>query len=521
MAKVALVTPPQLYTLTQLASVALPPIGGAYIASYLRSLGHQVTVIDGFGSAMDYFTKRGDFHLRGLTLPQIIERIPLDVDVIAVSNMFSHGWPVVRDLTRDIKRVFPKIPVVTGGVHPTALSAFVLSHGNIDYCVLGEGEATMGELVERLMNERDVSDMDGLAYMGKDGQPKKNEKTQLIQDLDTLPFPGYEMLPIESYIVAANPHGAARGRWMPLIATRGCPYVCTFCTAEEMWIPKWRSRSPENLVDEMEHWNKTYRITDFHFEDLTIVLQKQWALKFCNEIMNRGLKITWQMPNGTRSEAVDDEVIEHLKVSGCTNITFAPESGSPRTLKLIKKELDPEVLVAACKRALKKDMVVCCFFIVGFPHETMEEIRETFKFIRWLARVGVNEISITAFTALPGSALFRQLMEEGRITLDDKFFRELLYMSDLSWAPSWIPGVTDEQIAGLRRWGYAQFFFINYLYHPSRLFRTAWNIMRGVSENKVERVGHEKMQALRQMMRRFIRRSPAGSSATAPALVEA
>ena len=507
MAKVAFVAPPQLYTLTQLASVALPPIGGAYIASYLRAKGHEVTFIDAFGEAMDHFSKRGDFHLRGLTVDEIIERIPADVDVIGVSNMFSHGWPLVRDLTKEIKRVFPGVPIATGGVHPTALPEFVLSHGTIDYCVLGEGEAVMHELIECLGRGSGVEDIDGLAFM-RDGSPCKNEKTQLIADLDELPFPGYDMLPIEVYIEARNPHGAARGRWMPLIATRGCPYVCTFCTAEAMWLPKFRTRSPKNIVDEMEHWNRQYGITDFHFEDLTLTLQKAWTKRFSDEIRGRGLDITWQMPNGTRSEAIDDELIAHLRTSGCRNITFAPESGSPKTLALIKKELDLDVLVAAARRAIKQDMVVCCFFIVGFPHETLKEIQETFRFVRWLARVGVHEISITSFTALPGSALFRELYEQGRIQLDDKFFRELLYMSDLTWAPSWIPGMTDNEIARLRRWGYAQFFLISYLYHPRRFVRTIYNILRGIEETKVERVGHEKLRSARKMVRRLLGRVP-------------
>lgn len=506
MANVALITPPQLYTLTQLASVALPPIGGAYVASYLRSLGHRVTFIDGFGSAMDNFSKRNDFHLRGMTFREILDSIPSDVEAIGVSNMFSHAWPLIRDLTREIKNNFPKVPIITGGVHPTALPEFVLGHKTIDYCVLGEGEHTMGELLSRLLvTGKSVDDMDGLAFM-KDGVPQKNCKEQLINDLDTLPFPGYDMVPIEVYIQAKNPHGAARGRWLPLIGTRGCPYTCTFCTAEEMWIPRFRTRTPKNIADEMEHWYRTLQITDFHFEDLTITLQKAWCLKFADEIQTRKLDITWQMPNGTRSEAIDDEVIDALRRSGCTNITFAPESGSKKTLKLIKKELDLEVLVAACRRAIKKDMVVCCFFIVGFPHETMDDIKETFRFIRWLARIGVHEISITAFTALPGSANFRELMDAGRIKLDDQFFRELLYMSDLSWAPSWIPGVTDEQIAGLRRKGYAQFFLMSYFYNPTRVFKTAYNIMRGVSTSKVERVGHEKMRSAKMMFTRFFRR---------------
>jgi radical SAM superfamily enzyme YgiQ (UPF0313 family) len=507
MAKIVMINPPQLYTLTQIASVSVPPIGAAYIASYLRHNGHDVYFIDAYGEAMDSFSKRKDFNLRGLNFAEIIDRIPAEVGIIALGNLFSHAWPVVRDLAQELKKQFYGVPIVTGGIHPTSLPEFVLSHELIDYVILGEGEQTMLELAERVVQKQPIEDLDGLAFM-LDGKPVVNNKTRLIDDLDILPFPAYDMIPINNYIEARSPHGASRGRWLPMIATRGCPYACTFCTAETMWLTKWRSRSVENVVDEMEHWNKTLQITDFHFEDLTIVLNKRWALDFCNEILVRNLKITWQMPNGTRSEVVDDEIIEKLKDSGCTNITFAPESGSYKTLIQVKKELDLENIVRASKRAIKKKMVVCCFFIIGFPHETLSEIKETYKFIRRLARIGVNEISITTFTALPGSKLFDQLIKDDRIELNDKFFRELLYMSDLSWAPSWIEGISDSKIARLANWGYFQFFFISYLFRPGRFIRTLINIFRGVEETKLERVGYEKLSSARKLLAKLIKKKP-------------
>ncbi len=367
MANVTIITPPQLYTLTQIASVAVPPIGAAYIASHLRAEGHEVTFVDGFGEAMNQFTTRGDHHLRGLRFEEILARIPDRTDLIGISNMFSHAWPVVRELAGEMKQRFPDTPIVSGGVHPSVLFDLVLKDGAIDYCVLGEGEATMAELAKRLPAGQAVDDLDGLAYSDS-GQVHLREKSQLIEDLDRLPFPAYDMLPIENYITAKSPHGAARGRWLPLIATRGCPYRCTFCTAEEMWLPIFRKRTPENVVEEIAFWNEGLGITDFHFEDLTMVLDKVWTLAFANEMKRRNLKITWQMPNGTRSEPVDDEMIEQLKESGCTNITFAPESGSPTTLAKVKKELDLDTLAAACRRAVRSGMTVCCFFVVGIPH---------------------------------------------------------------------------------------------------------------------------------------------------------
>ncbi len=495
MANVLFINPPQVYRITQIASGMVPPIGAAYIAAYLRENGHNVQFIDALGSGMEIFSKRYEATLRGLTSKQIIERIPKDIDIIGITNLFSHAWPLVRDLAQKIKRLYPDIPIVLGGIHPTAIPEFVLSHDCVDYVAIGEGEVTMLKLVNCLEKNESVEDIQGLGYM-KDGKEVVNEMTvaNLIDDLDILPRPAYDLIPIKNYINAKSPHGASRGKSVQMIATRGCPYTCTFCTAPKMWLPKWRSRSPKNVVDEMEYWNKEYEITDFHFEDLTMIYNRRWALEFSEEIIKSGLKVTWQMPNGTRAEIFKNkDVVDALSNCGCSNVAFAPESGCKKTLELIEKKLELNDIVEGSKRLLEKKMVVCGFFAIGFPHDTLDDIKQSFKFMRKLAWIGVHEISITTFTALPGALLFYKLLDEGKIELTDEFFAELLYMSDLSKAKAWMPGVSNAKLAHLRRWGYFQFFFVSYLRRPWRFVASAINILRGVENNKVERVGHAKI----------------------------
>lgn len=502
MANVLLINPPQMYRLTQIATATVPPIGACYVAAFLRQHGHNIQFIDALGEGMSKFSKRGEATVRGLTIDEIVERIPSSgIDIIGITNLFSHAWPVVRDLAREIKNLFPDIPIITGGVNQTSIPEFILSHGCIDYVVLGEGELTALELVDRIMNKKSVDDMSGLAFV-RNGKPVVNERRfeDLIKDLDILPWPAYDLIPIENYINAKSPHGASRGKSLQMIATRGCPYTCTFCTAPRMWLPRWRSRSAKHVVDEMEHWNKRLGIDDFHFEDLTMIFDRPWALDFTKEILKRGLKISWQMPNGTRSEIFDDEVCDALKASGCSNVAFAPESGCPKTLSLIEKDLDLNDIVEGSKRLVKKGFVVCAFFAIAFPHDTYEDIKKSFKFMRKLAWIGVHEISICTFTALPGSKLFYKLRDEGRVELTDKFFTDLLYMSDLSRAASWIEGVSPKRIARWRRWGYMQFFFISYLCRPWRLLTTLFHIISGVENTKVERIGHAKINDARLLI---------------------
>ena len=501
MANILLINPPQVYRLTQIACGIVPPIGALYIAAYLRKYGHNIRFIDALGSGMDIFTKKGQITLRGLTFQEIVGRTPSDLDVIGITNLFSHAWPIVRDLTREIKKAHPDIPIVFGGSNPSSIPEFILSHGYIDYIVLGEGEPTILKLVDRIGNKQSVEDISGLAFT-KDGKPVVNEKKSkdLIEDLDILPWPAYDLIPIENYINAKNPHGASRGRSLLMIATRGCPYTCTFCTGPKMWLNKWRSRSVQNVVDEMQYWYENYGINDFHFEDLTMIYNKRWAIEFSDEIQKRGLKLCWQIPNGARSEFFDYKVVNKLKASGCTNIAFAPESGCPKTLSLIEKGLELENITEGFKRLIKKGFIVCAFFCIGFPQDTTENIGMSFKFMRKLARIGVHEISITTFTPLPGSKLFYQLVDEGKIEFSDNFFLDLLYMSDLSKAKSWASGISNARMAHLRRWGYLQFFFISYFFRPWRFFMTFFNILGGVQHTKVERVGQAKLRDARKLI---------------------
>src|SRR6476620_3967712 len=124
---------------------------------------------------------------------------------------------------------------------------------------------------------------------------------------------------------------------MPMIATRGCPYQCTFCSNPEMWTTRWYAREPGKVLDEIQLYMDKYAATNFDFYDLTAIVKRSWIIQFTNEILTRKMKFTWQLPSGTRSEAIDDEVSRLLYASVCWNMSSAPESGSPEVLKRIKK----------------------------------------------------------------------------------------------------------------------------------------------------------------------------------------
>ncbi len=356
---------------------------------------------------------------------------------------------------------------------------------------MGEGEETMRELAAALESGSSVKDIKGIAYRNDENKIVINPRRERIKDLDILPFPAYHKIPIENYISSRQPHGAGRGRSMPIIGTRGCPFSCTFCTAANMWETKWITRNPSKVVDEIEYHIKKYNVNDFHFEDLSSIIKKDWIMQFSEEIMKRNIKISWQLPVGIRSEKFDKEVAQTISKAGCTNITFAPESGSLEILQWADKRVDLNNMYEAAGYSVKAGIKVCGFIIIGFPNETTKDVKATFQVLRKLARVGFHEVSITTFCPLPGSEVFCKLLNDKEIELTDEFYENLIYMSDLIKVKSWNVNFTDEQLARLRIKGYANFFLTAYLFRPWRFVKSLINIILNKQDNKLEKVVYD------------------------------
>jgi radical SAM superfamily enzyme YgiQ (UPF0313 family) len=213
---------------------------------------------------------------------------------------------------------------------------------------------------------------------------------------------------------------------VPILATRGCPYQCTYCSAPNMWLPRWIPRDPVKVVDEIEGYVKRYGAGNFPFQDLTAIIQKSWIKTFCEELIRRDLRIQWQLPTGTRSEAIDAEVARLLQASGMTSMAYAPESGSDLTRRLIKKKMTASKLFESIDAAADAGLNVAVWLVIGFPHDRPEHVAENLPFLDELARHGVTDIGIAFYMALPGTELFNSLYDAGRIKIDRKYFRHIL-----------------------------------------------------------------------------------------------
>ncbi len=468
-----------------------PPLGAAYIAGALKAAGLRCKVIDAVGEGITQigaYKTRPDMKVQGLTEEQILERIPAEADIIGFSCMFSTLWPITRDIAARVRDRFPRALLVLGGEHGTAVPESVLRTSVIDMVALGEGSETVLDIAaawRAAPGSRDSwSGIKGIAYLGADGRMIDTGLAPRKRDVDSIPLPDWDSLPIREYIDRHQINGANIGRSMPLLATWGCPYQCTFCSNPGMWTQAWIPRSPKLVADEMEFYKKKYDVTNFDFQDLTAMIQRRWILEFCRELVERRLDVTWQLPSGTRAEVFDEEVARNLYAAGLRLLSFAPESGSPKMLKLVKKQVDLDKMLNSMRVALGVGFKLSCFIVIGFPGETAETLGETMTLIRRMARLGVHDIAVSKFVPYPGSKLFKELQASGRIKLDDDFF--IMPMDFYtSRAPSFVDGITSRRLYFTMLWMFVNFYAISFLTRPWRVLEAVVAVATGREETRL------------------------------------
>ena len=468
---VCVVRTPTVTTVDAVGQDAVPPIGPAYITGAAVSSGHNVSAVDAVGEAIDQFTRLAGFDkvvIHGLTFDEIVHRIPKNTEVIGISSMFSAEWPITKEIIEVIRASFPDALIIAGGEHITAAAEFsMMSCKAIDVAVLGEGEDTFVELLDAHGTGRDLTTVDGLMFRHANRFVRTSPRRR-IRQVDDIPLPSWSLWPVEKYIDRGLTHGINLGRCMPLLASRGCPYDCTFCSSPQMWTKIWRVRTPELVIDEMKLYIQKYNVTNFDFYDLTAIVKRDWIVKFCDLLLKEGLDITWQLPSGTRSEAIDREVVQKLYKSGCRSMNYAPETGSPIELKRIQKMCKLDRMMESMQGAIEAGIQVKCNIVFGFPGETWSDIRATFKFLVRLANIGVHDVACFPFVPYPGSKLFDQLVKEGKIRLDDEYFIGLLGYTDIQNSVSYTDIFTSGQLSLMNFAGMSWFYGLAFLRRPSR-----------------------------------------------------
>jgi len=468
-----------------------PPLGLAYIAAAVRAAGHTPLVLDALGEGADRWSvfpsRKGDLLVQGLGIDEIVARLPEDLDVLGIGNLFLHELRFIQALLPKIRQRFPALPIILGGENTTGMWRDTLRlMPEVTACVLGEGEEAFVALLGALERGERLETVPSIAYRLDDGAPRQTARAPRIRDVDAIAPPAWDLFPVASYLDAGIRSGVNRGRSMPLLTSRGCPFSCAFCSAPTMWGTTYISRSPAQLLDEIEHLQATYQVSNFDFRDLTTALTKKWIRAFHEEVTRRGARFTWQIPQGTRSESLDGEALRLLYETGCRNFGYALESVSAATLTRMRKKVVPEKLMGSVREALRLPLHLEVFFIIGYPGETYADHRAYLRAIVRLAWMGVHSLSVMQFNPYPGSEEYARYHDEGRIDFDDDGY---VYSSLFRSAGQNPRTQSPFPAAYLTAYGLGclvLFWVLQYARRPWRPFRIAWNLLRAREETILE-----------------------------------
>jgi anaerobic magnesium-protoporphyrin IX monomethyl ester cyclase len=341
------------------------PLGIMSLAAVLRrDFGHDVRIVD--------------MRLEGRSYERLEDQIrAFSPHVVGISAQSAESISIERIAAR-ARKVDPGIVVILGGPHATAYAEIAALMPAIDYVVVGEGEVVTGELIGRLMSGRDVGDLAGLVYR-KNGELVNNGRAEPCSDLDALPFPAYDLVPMTEYRKFVRFSTTGSGQYMSMFTSRACPYRCIYC--HDIFGKSFRARSADSLLREITYLYETYGIREFEIFDDVFNLRRRRVLDICGRIIDSGMKITLAFPNGLRGDLLDEEQLLMLKRAGTIYLAFAIETAAPRMQKLIRKNLDLEKVRRNIDIARSLRIHSHGFFMIGFPGETLEEMNATVDFI--------------------------------------------------------------------------------------------------------------------------------------------
>jgi len=470
---ITLIRPPIIFSAKSYSTPITLPVGISYIAAALKKSNYRVKIIDCVGAGINeiHTTVDNRFKIQGIDVDRSIQMINKDCDIIGISTMFSQEWPHIRRYINKVRDSFPNAKIIVGGEHATAMPEFSLRDcPAIDYIIKGEGELALIQLVYNI--RKGIEDkISGVVFL-MDGRYNESLLAPRLVKIENLPWPSWELLDIEPYFQPNFTMGISQGRNMPLLATRGCPYQCTFCSSPQMWTTRYVMRPASDVVDEIEYYIKKYQINSVDFYDLTAIVKKEWVMDFTNELKRRNLDITWQLPSGTRSEALDEEVISRLADTGIKFLVYAPESGSKRILKEIKKKVNLKKLTQSVSFAKKNKIITKLNFIIGFPNEKRLDILKTLLFIWKLALLKVNDCNLSIFSPYPGSEIYDELRKSSVIPeINDAYFESLITQFDFTASKSYCRDIGTIELSSYRIIGMSIFYGLSYLRCPGRLLR--------------------------------------------------
>lgn len=479
---------PKSLSVTQRSS---PPLGLAYIAGVLGKAALEVEVVDCIAEAPEnYFTldNHTSFVAQGIAFADLFTKLQPHYDLIGITCMFTNNWLINRALINELKQRYPQTLIVAGGEHVSAIPEFCLRDcEGLDMVVCGEGEETIAEVAERLKTEQHLQNIPGTAVKDRaTNQVIVHAKRERIRKPETIPYPLWNAFPLQKYFDNDLSFGLSYGNSLPIMATRGCPYECIFCSSPQMWTTKYSMRPVEDVIAEIKLLYHQFAVTNIDFFDLTAIVNQRWILDFCSALKREKLHITWQIPGGTRSEVIDYKVAVALKETGCANITYAPETGSERMLEYIKKKVKVERMLHSISESHRAGLNIKLNIIMGYPEEKTRDVMATLGFLLKASYYGARDASPSIFSPYPGSALFDQLLQEGKVQLNDAYFARIVSSESFHDFVSYNKHMAKWWLIVMQYLGYTVFYASNFVFRPLRAFSFVSNIATGKYETRGE-----------------------------------
>ena len=371
-----------------------PPLSLACLGSVLKKENYAVKVFDLFYSTLEEAKKI------------IIREKP---DILGLTSSTDHRMSMV-ELAQIAKSINSNIKVVAGGPHASVMYDQLLKNYPIDVTVIGEGENTFPELVKTFEKNTGLEQVQGVAFKVND-KVVKTESRKYIENLDSLPFPDWSPFNFNDY-----PKDALTGLNPAYIcASRGCPYNCRFCTVSSVWSTKWRTRSPQNIADEMEILAGKYGRKYLRFVDDTFTMDSNNTIELCREIIKRKLNVSWDCT--TRVNLVNEELLPLMKKAGCCLIQYGVESGAGEVLEKAGKGITKEQVVRAFKITRETGINTNAFLMVGNPGDNEKTFKETQNLLKI---INADSISVASTIIFPGTALYDYCKNKGFI--DDSYW---------------------------------------------------------------------------------------------------
>ena len=411
----------------------LPPLGIGYISAALKKNNIEVEFVN---CIKDY-----------LNHDQLVERIKdIGPDIIGY-QIFSSDIQSVKEAIARIKSFNSNIIHIVGGYHPSSVpeQAMTKDFPDADFGFIGEAEIGLPKLVKKISEkDQDYKDVPGLIWR-HEGRIIINAPCY-YENLDDIGMPDWDIInpldyqkTLQTIMVRAMPVA-------PIVASRGCPYQCTFCAGHKINGRKIRMRSAESVVAEMDYLHNKFGVKEFHIEDDNFSWYRDFVMKFCELLLSGKRKYYWAFPNGLRLNALDKELLSKMKESGCYSICVGVESGSDKVLQSIKKKLKVSEIKEKIKLIREVGLPVTGFFILGFPGETLEDIRQTEELIM---STDFFAIHLFMFRPLPGTEAFENLVKTGELSEDYLGYNaDHSSYADCVYAPK---SITMEQLHGIHR----------------------------------------------------------------------